>query len=170
MKSKLRGNIKVNVKRTRRGNRKRTMNKNISKSLRLVGINAAGLKNKILTFKKLVKDLQPSVFFIEETKFKEEGKFKIDNFVIFELVRDSKEGGGLALGCAKELNPVLVRKGDEEVEAMSVDISVKSMRIRCVVAYGCQENSLVEKKHKFWSFIEEEEYLPGILIWFHPPV
>ena len=104
----------------------------------------------------MVKDLQPSVFFIEETKFKEEGKFKIDNFVIFELVRDSKEGGGLALGCAKELNPVLVRKGDEEVEAMSVDISVKSMRIRCVVAYGCQENSLVEKKHNFWSFIEEE--------------
>lgn len=46
----------------------------------------------------MVKDLQPSVFFIEETKFKEEGKFKIDNFVIFELVRDSKEGGGLALG------------------------------------------------------------------------
>ena len=87
--------------------------------------------------------------FIEENKFKDEGKFKIDKFVIFELVRDSKEGGGLALGCAKELNPVLVRKGDEEVEAMSVDISVQSMRIRCVVAYGCQENSLVEKKHNF---------------------
>ena len=33
---------------------------------------------------------------------------------------------------------------------------MKTMRIRCVVAYGCQENSLVEKKDKFWSFIEEE--------------
>ena len=39
---------------------------------------------------------------------------------------------------------------------MSVDIFVKTMRIRCVVAYGCQENSLVERKNKFWSFIEEE--------------
>lgn len=53
--SKLRGNIKVNVKSTRRGNRKRTKNKNISKSLRLVEINAAGLKNKLLTFKKWLK-------------------------------------------------------------------------------------------------------------------
>ena len=50
----------------------------------------------------------------------------------------------------------MVIKGDDEVEVLSVDISVKTMRIRCVVAYGCQENSLIEKKNKFWSFIEEE--------------
>ena len=144
------------MKKTRRGRRKSSKNKNITKSLRLVGVNAAGLGNKLFTFKKMLSELKPSVFFVEETKFKEEGKLKLDNFVIFELVRETKEGGGLALGCVKELNPVLVRKGDDEVEAMSVDISVKTMRIRCVVAYGCQENSLVEKKNKFWSFIEEE--------------
>lgn len=122
----------------------------------MVGVNAASLKNKLFTFKKMLAELKPSVFFVEETKYKEEGKLKIDNFVIFELVRESKDGGGLALGCVKELNPVLVRKGDDEVEAMSVDIFVKTMRIRCVIAYGCQENSLVDKKNKFWSFIEEE--------------
>ena len=104
----------------------------------------------------MVAELRPSMFFVEETKYKEEGKLKMENFVIFELVRESKEGGGLALGCIKELNPVLVNKGDDEVEALSVDISVKTMRIRCVVAYGCQENSSIEKKNKFWTFIEEE--------------
>ena len=144
------------MKKTRRGRRKGNKNKNISKSLRLVGVYCAGLSNKLFTFKKMVAELKPSVFYFEETKYKEEGKLKLDNFVIFELVMESKEGGGLALGCVKELNPVLVRKGDEEVEAMSVDIFVKTMRIRCVVAYGCQENSLVERKNKFWSFIEEE--------------
>ena len=144
------------MKKTRRGRRKGNKNKNISKSLRLVGVYCAGLSNKLFTFKKMVAELKPSVFFLEETKYKEEGKLKLDNFVIFELVRESKEGGGLALGWVTELNPVLVRKGDEGVEAMSVDIFVKTMRIRCVVAYGCQENSLVERKNKFWSFIEEE--------------
>ena len=39
---------------------------------------------------------------------------------------------------------------------MSVDIHVKNMKIRCCVAYGCQENSRVEKKKDFWDFIGEE--------------
>ena len=50
--------------------------------------------------------------------------------------------------------------------------SVKTMTIRCCVAYGCQENSLVEKKNKFWGFIEEEVtmYSLGEGVWIYPPV
>ena len=80
----------------------------MSKSIRFLGVNAAGLKPKLFTFKKVLLDLQPSVFFVQESKFKEEGKLKIENYVIFDLVRDSREGGGLVLGCVKELKPVLV--------------------------------------------------------------
>ena len=119
-------------------------------------MNAAGLKPKLSTFKKVLTELKPSVFFVEESKLKEEGKIKLENYVVFELVRETKEGGGLMLGCVKELKPALVRKGNDDVEAMSVDIFVKSMKIRCVVAYGCQENNLIEKKEAFWNFIEEE--------------
>ena len=50
----------------------------------------------------------------------------------------------MALGCVKELQPVFVREGDDNVEALSVEISVRNMRIRCCVAYGCQETELVE--------------------------
>ena len=97
------------------------------------------------------------MFFVEESKFKEEGKFKLDNFIVFELVRESRDGGGgLVLGCAKELKPVLARKGNDEIEALSVDIVVQKMKIRCVVGYGCQENSLLDKKYAFWNYIEEE--------------
>ena len=39
---------------------------------------------------------------------------------------------------------------------MTVDISVKNMRIKCVVGYGPQENDINEKKAEFWKFIEEE--------------
>ena len=93
---------------------------------------------------------------VEETKFKNEGKFKIDDYIIFELTRENKDGGGLALGCVKELKPVLLHKGNQEVEALSVDIFVQTMKIRCCVAYGCQENSLLDKKKAFWNHLDDE--------------
>ena len=94
---------------------------------------------------------------VEESKYKDEGKLKLDNYVIFELVRKSRDGGGgLALGCEKQLHPVWVREGNDEVEALSVIISVKEMKIRCCIAYGCQETDLVERKTAFWDYLYEE--------------
>ena len=137
--------------------RRRKSHKNFKKHLRFLGVNAAGLRPKLLTFRKIINELKPSVFFIEETKYKDEGKFKIENYVIFENIRKSRDGGGgLALGCIKELNPVWVRDGGNEVEALSVVISVKEMKIRCCVAYGCQETSKIENKLKFWEYLNEE--------------
>ena len=140
----------------RNGRGKRKSAKTFCKSLRLLGVNSAGLKSKLTTFRKVLTELQPSVFFIEETKYKETGKLKVDNYVIFELVRKNKEGGGLALGCAKELNPVWVREGDDRVEALSVEIFVNKMKIRCCVAYGCQECDLLDRKEAFWTYLDEE--------------
>jgi hypothetical protein len=114
--------ISTKKKIVRRGRRKSS--KDFSKSLRLLGVNAAGLKSKLYTFRKIVAKLKPSIFFIEESKYKDVGKFKIENFIIFELVRQNKDGGGLAIGCAKELQPVWVREGGDYVEAMSVEIFV----------------------------------------------
>ena len=156
--SKLRKNIRILIskqKKTRRGKRKSA--KNVEKSLRFLGVNAAGLRSKLMTFKKVLAELEPSVFFIEETKFKDCGKFKLENFIIYELVRKSRDGGGgLALGVAKELQPVWVREGDDEVEALSVVISLKHMKIRCCAAYGCQESDPLKRKEAFWAYLDEE--------------
>ena len=141
----LRKNVKLNMKKCRRGKRKKA--KNISSSLRFLGVNSAGLGSKMMTFKKILSELKPSVFFLEETKFKNEGKLKIENYQVFELIRKEKEGGGLALGCDRRLKPTWVREGNDEIEALSVDIFVEHMKIRCCVAYGCQEGDLVEKKN-----------------------
>ena len=121
-----------------------------------MGVNAAGVRSKMTTFRKILSELQPSVFFVEETKYKDVGKLKLENYIIFEMVRKNRDGGGLALGCVKELKPVLVREGGDDVEALSVDIFVKTMKIRCCIGYGCQESELVEKKEAFWAFIDEE--------------
>ena len=100
--------------------------KNCSKSLRFMWFNSAGLQSKLFTFKKVLTELVPSVFFIQETKFKDIGHLKLDNYVIFEKVRANKDGGGgLALGCVPELKPVWVREGPNDVEALSVNIFIK---------------------------------------------
>ena len=120
-------------------------------------MNAAGLRSKNFTFKRVAAELKPSVFFVEETNFKDEGKLKLENYIIFESVRKSRDGGGgLALGCVKELKPSWVREGDENVEALSVEIFVKSMKVRCCAAYGCQESDLLEKKLAFGDYLDGE--------------
>ena len=131
--------------------------KKFSKSLRFLGINAAGLRSKILTFQKVLKDLKPSVFFIEETKLKDAGKVKFDNYLVFEKTRKKKiNGGGIAIGCIEELNPVWVKEGEEDVEALSIEVFVKKMKIRCCVAYGFQENENYDKKEAFWNYLDDE--------------
>ena len=71
-----------------------------------MGVNANGLKSKLNTFKKVLFDLQPSIFFIQESKYKTTGRLKFENFELFEMVRKNKDGGGLAIGCQKELKPI----------------------------------------------------------------
>ena len=139
----------------KRGKRKNTMK--ISKKLRFLGVNSAGLGSKMTTFRKVIKELEPSMFFIQETKFKDYGKLRVENYIIYELLRKTNVGGGgLAIGVIKELNPALVREGDGDIEALSVEISLKNLKIRCCTAYGCQENEKVERKEKFWNFLDEE--------------
>ena len=62
----------------------------------------------------------------------------------------------MALDCAKELQPVWMREGDDNVEALSVEIFVKNMNISCCVAYGCQESDSLERKEAFWTYLDEE--------------
>ena len=124
-----------------------------------MGVNSAGLRSKLTTFRKVLSELKPSIFFVEETKYKEAGKIKFENYIVFELVRKNKDGGGLAIGCETELQPVWLREGDDTVEALSVEIFVKKMKIRCCIAYGPQENDLIERKEKFWTYIEEDVIL-----------
>ena len=64
----------------------------MNKSWKFIGVNSAGLRPKMKTFKKVISELRPSVFFLEETKYKDAGKFKLDNYEIFELVRESRDG------------------------------------------------------------------------------
>ena len=135
------------MKTKKRGKRK--SKRSFTKKLRLLGVNAGGLRPKLMTFQKVISDLQPAVFFIEETKYKDSGKFKLANYVIFELVRQSRDGGGvLALGCVKDLQPVWLRDGDDMVEDLSISISIKTMSIRSDAVSLIDARRMMQLKEK----------------------
>lgn len=134
-----------------------------------MGVNANGIRSKFLSFKKVLTDLEPAIFFIEETKLKEKQRFKVENYEVFEKPRDEKDGGGLIIGCKPELSPFLVREASEPVEAFSIDIHVNQFKIRCCIAYGCQETAKEEEKSEFWKYLDEEvieakKYGAGLII------
>ena len=52
--------ITKNKKTEKRGKQSRKLHK---KSLRFLGVNAAGLKSKLVSFKNALKELNPAVFF-----------------------------------------------------------------------------------------------------------
>ena len=124
-----------------------------------LGINSAGLSSKLHSFDKLLSDISPGVFFVQETKMRRIGNIKtlnVKKYQVFELVRKSKGCGGLALGALHTLNPTWLGEGNDEIECLSIEITVQKLKIRCVVGYGPQEGDKNERKEKFWNHLDLE--------------
>ena len=125
----------------------------------LFGVNASGISSKIHSFQKALHDLKPSIFFIQETKLgKNTKKIQFENYQIFELSRKKNKvsGGGLALGVHRDIPAVQVREGDDEVECLSVVVTVGELQFRTVAAYGPQLRDTREKKDNFWNYLDYE--------------
>ena len=148
------------VKQTKRNRRpKRKHIKDNSNILKVFSCNSAGLKNKLFSLSKIINDLSLSVFCLQETDLLKEGliKFQNDqNYQIFEKLRETKSGGGLAIGAVNSLNPIWLGDGGSDVEAISIQISVQGMNIRVSNAYGPQEYDNVQKKINFWTHMDNE--------------
>ena len=133
----------------------------------LIGINCNGLNSKWQSFNKILHDLNPCAFFLQETKLPKKQLFKLNTneYVIFRLERELSGGGGLALGVIQDLNPILIRLGNDQIEAISVKININKFEVRLVVGYGAQENdrqaklhamNQAERKMLLWDFLEVE--------------
>ena len=128
-------------------------------SLKVYGINSAGLMNKLDSFENVLQEVKPSIFCIQETKLKRPNQIKTkssQSFTIYELNRKSKGGGGLCVGVHKDLQPVWVAQGDDDLECLAVEVWVEDFPIRVVVAYGPQLGDGCDKKQHFWEFIEQQ--------------
>ena len=130
--------LKVIGKKTRRGKRKTA--KVVNKSLIFAGVNPAGARAKWNTWRKVIRQSQASVWTLQETQCTQLNSLKMDDldFIIYEKVRETKGGGGVAIAAKKDLNPVLISEGDKDVEAITIDIHPKNMVISCISSYGPQ--------------------------------
>ena len=147
-----------NKKKSRRRRRFNKKNTEVM-SLNIFSCNSASLRKKLFSMEKIFSDVNPSIFCLQETHFIKEGniKFKNDsNFLIFEKIRSTKKGGGLATGVIKDLNPIWICDGGENVEALTLKISVREMKIRIINAYGPQEYDEQQKKVHFWNYLDRE--------------
>ena len=79
----------------------------------------------------------------------------MENFVVYERLREKSEGGGVAIAAIRELNPTLVSQGENDVEAITIEIHPKNIVISCTSAYGPQMKDHIEKKHEFWKYLED---------------
>ena len=130
--------------------------------------NCNKIGTKIESFNKVLSDLKPAIFGLEETKQKiNDPPIKCDNltnYQTFELRREKEkefggkglEGGGLAIGALHCLKPLLTRQGDDDSECLSISIKTIPMDILCVVGYGPQIGDRCDRKNKFWNYLEEE--------------
>ena len=78
---------KSKEKRNRRKERKRDIVR--TKSLKIVGVNCAGLLSKLDSFEKLLVDEEPSIFSLQETKLRKSNQIKTEsvrNYTIYELL------------------------------------------------------------------------------------
>ena len=138
---------------------RRNKKKKYNNELVFVGVNAAGVSSKLASFDDLLLKLRPSLWFMQETKMSNGGKIKTENsqkYEIFELVRETKAGGGIAIGALPDVNPVLISEGDDNVEVLVIEISASGLEIRCICGYGPQENHSLERKKSFWSRLSAE--------------
>ena len=130
--------------------------------------NCAKISNNLDSFNKLLHDRTPSVFTLQETKRKKDDPpmktDNLNNYQVFELKREIEKkdggkglaGGGLAVGALYELDPVLTRIGNDEVECLSINIEVGREKFKYVSGYGTQLIDSNDRKHKFRKYLEEE--------------
>ena len=100
--------------------------------------------------------LKASVFFVQESRYSKKGRFKLNNFEIFETVRQSG-GGSILTGVHCDLNPVLISDGaHDSIEVLVVEGDFEQKKCRFINGYGPQEAADADIRINFFARIEEE--------------
>ena len=124
--------------------------------LSVLSTNAADLNHKSEDLKNKVRFFESSIFAVQETHYRKKGRFKMQDFHIFESIRKNKEKGGSLLGVHVGLEPVLISEYSESFELLVVEVKVGNTEIRVFTGYGPQENWVESDKTPFYNALEEE--------------
>ena len=105
----------------------------------------------------ILKTLQPSVYFVQETKCRRKNKVSHPDYVVFEHIRKKSGGGGLLTAVHKNLMPVSV-SDEDDTEILVVQGNIKNKAVRFINGYGPQDesNSSEEEKSEFFNRLDIE--------------
>ena len=119
-----------------------------------MGNNICGILSKKESLLSNLEKFKIGIFTLQETKLSHKGLIKIPSYVIFEVLRNGKEGGSLMTGVHENLDPVFIFE-DINLEILVVQIKVANIAIRIINAYGPQEYSSHEKIISFYSTLDQ---------------
>ena len=116
---------------------RRKEKKTKTSNLNFFGNNADGLINKLLSLENMLKE-NPAVFFLQETHLQRPGRIKTTSakrYTLYELHRKKKSSkgakvGGIAIVVLNDLQPSWISEGDDEAEAIKVEIWIQGFPIR----------------------------------------
>ena len=117
----------------------------------MLSTNAADLYHKSEDLKNKVRYFESSIFAIQETHFRKKGRFKMQDYHIFESIRKNKEKGGSLLGLHVGLEPVLISEYSDTFELLVVEIKIGDKSVRVITGYGPQENWIESDKTPFFN-------------------
>ena len=98
---------------------------------------------KLESFENLITSENPAIIFLQETKLGRAGRIKTpssNKYIWFELHRTDKavkgaKGGGIAIGVLNQMEPSLISEGNDEVEAITVEIWLEGFPTRLICGY-----------------------------------
>ena len=143
---------------------RRIENKSKDFSLKILGNNCNSLLSKLESLEYVLCVEKPSVICLQETKLGRPHRIKTPSsghYTWYELHRTKsaekgEKGGGLAIGVLNLLQPSWISEGDDNAEALTVEVWLDGFPVRIVCAYGPQEYDNSERKDKFWDYLERE--------------
>ena len=124
--------------------------------LSVLSTNAADLNHKSKDLKNKVKYFDSSIFTVQETHYRKRGRFKMQDYHVFESIRKNKEKGGSMLGVHVGLEPVLISEYSDSFELLVVEVKVGNKEIRVFTGYGPQENWVENDQTPFYNALDEE--------------
>ena len=125
-------------------------------SLNILSTNASSLIHRADDLKNKITYFKCGIFAVNETHFRKKGRFKMQNYHVFEAIRNNKEKGGTMLGVHVGLHPVLISEYSTLFELIVVEIKIANKQIRVITGYGPQENFSPEEITTFYTTLEEE--------------
>ena len=133
-------------------------------TLKMFGNNVDGLLNKLESLEHLIVTETPSVIFLQETKMGRAGRIKTPSskkYTFYELHRTKEaekgeRGGGLVIGVLNDLDPSWISEGDDNAEALTVEVWIEGFPIRLICGYGPQEYDEKTRKERFWQYLDQE--------------